>query len=123
MRISDWSSDVCSSDLTYTYALLALEKLDKPLKGTIELHLTYDEEAGGAIGPQWLLEQGISKPDYAFSAGFSYAVTTAHNGCLPLEVTVNGKSAHAARTDTGHDAKEATVPALQALSAFHAKRS
>src|SRR3546814_16202494 len=109
MRISDWSSDVCSSDLTYTYALLALEKLAKPIKGTIELHLTYDEEAGGAIGPQWLLEQGISKPDYAFSAGFSYAVTTAHKGCLHLAVTVNGNSAHTARPPTDTAALEAAA--------------
>ena len=45
------------------YALLALEKLAKPIKGTIELHLTYDEEAGGAIGPQTeaidQLQQGL----------------------------------------------------------------
>jgi len=110
---------VSKSDfVTYAYALLALEKLGQPLNGTIELHLTYDEEAGGAIGPQWLLQQGISKPDYAFSAGFSYAITTAHNGCLHLEVTVNGKSAHAARPDTGHDALEAATKILTALYAY-----
>ncbi|WP_370153899.1 ArgE/DapE family deacylase [Ferrovibrio sp.] len=110
---------VSKSDfVTYAYALLALEKLGRPLKGSVELHLTYDEEAGGAIGPQWLIEQGISQPDYAFSAGFSYAVTTAHNGCLHLEVTVNGKSAHAARPDTGHDALEAAVQVLNALYAY-----
>lgn len=110
---------VSKSDfVTYAYALLALEKAGTGLNGTVELHLTYDEEAGGAIGPQWLLEQGISKPDYAFSAGFSYAVTTAHNGCLHLEVTVNGKSAHAARPDTGHDALEAATKILNALYAY-----
>jgi acetylornithine deacetylase/succinyl-diaminopimelate desuccinylase family protein len=110
---------VSKSDfVTYVYALLALQNLGRALKGTVELHLTYDEEAGGAIGPQWLLEQGISKPDYAFSAGFSYAVTTAHNGCLHLEVAVNGKSAHAARPDTGHDALEAAVQVLNALYAY-----
>lgn len=112
---------VSKSDfVTYSYALLALEALSKKLNGSIELHLTYDEEAGGAIGPQWLLEQGISKPDYAFSAGFSYAITTAHNGCLHLEVTVNGKSAHAARPDTGHDALEAATKVLQALYTYRA---
>lgn len=112
---------VSKSDfVTYAYALLALEALGRTLNGSIELHLTYDEEAGGAIGPQWLLEQGISKPDYAFSAGFSYAITTAHNGCLHLEVTVNGKSAHAARPDTGHDALEAATKVLQALYNYRA---
>ena len=110
---------VSKSDfVTYAYALLALQKLGKPLKGSIELHLTYDEEVGGGIGPEWILKTGLSKPDYAFSAGFSYAVTTAHNGCLHLEVIVNGKSAHAARPDTGHDALEAASKILTALYAY-----
>jgi succinyl-diaminopimelate desuccinylase len=110
---------VSKSDfVTYGFALLALKASGAKLKGSIELHLTYDEEAGGAIGPQWILETGLSKPDYAFSAGFSYAVTTAHNGCLHLEVTVSGLSAHAARPDTGHDALEATNRILTALYAY-----
>lgn len=110
---------VSKSDfVTYGFALLALKASGAKLKGSIELHLTYDEEAGGAIGPQWILETGLSKPDYAFSAGFSYAVTTAHNGCLHLEVTVSGLSAHAARPDTGHDALEAANRILTALYAY-----
>ncbi len=110
---------VSKSDfVTYSYALLALQKLGRPLKGSIELHLTYDEEVGGGIGPEWILKTGLSKPDYAFSAGFSYAVTTAHNGCLHLEVIVNGLSAHAARPDTGHDALEAANKILTALYAY-----
>ena len=32
------------------------------LSGTVELHITYDEEAGGEIGPRRLLEQGLSRP-------------------------------------------------------------
>jgi succinyl-diaminopimelate desuccinylase len=110
---------VSKSDfVTYAYALLALQKLGKPLNGSIELHLTYDEEVGGSIGPERILKTGLSKPDYAFSAGFSYAVTTAHNGCLHLEVIVNGLSAHAARPDTGHDALEAANKVLTALYAY-----
>lgn len=109
---------VSKSDFaTYAYALLALEKsgLDR---GTVELHLTYDEEAGGEIGPKWLLDEGISKPDYAIGAGFSYGVVTAHNGCLHLEVEVNGKSAHAALPSTGIDALEAATGVLNALYAL-----
>src|SRR5690606_8165530 len=91
---------VSKSDFaTYTYALLALQAAGaagaKP-KGTVELHFTYDAEAGGEIGPRWLLEQGLTQPDLCIGAGFSYNVVTAHNGCLHLEVTVSGKSAHAA---------------------------
>jgi succinyl-diaminopimelate desuccinylase len=107
---------VSKSDFaTYAYALLALKSVGVSLAGTAELHLTYDEEAGGAIGPKWLLEQGLAKPDFAISAGFSYGIVTAHNGCLHLEVLITGKSAHAARPETGHDALEAATRALRAL--------
>jgi succinyl-diaminopimelate desuccinylase len=111
---------VSKSDFaTYAYALLALKSLGAPLAGTVELHLTYDEEAGGAIGPRWLLDQGLTEPDYAISAGFSYGIVTAHNGCLHLEVLVTGKSAHAARPETGHDALEA---AARLLDVFYEHR-
>ncbi|EKV29226.1 Acetylornithine deacetylase [Caenispirillum salinarum AK4] len=114
---------VSKSDFaTYAYALKALEQTGaEGLRGTVELHLTYDEEAGGAIGPKWLLDEGISRPDYAVSAGFSYQVVTAHNGCLHLEVTVRGRSAHAAQPDSGVDAMEAATGILSALYAGRAR--
>jgi acetylornithine deacetylase/succinyl-diaminopimelate desuccinylase-like protein len=112
---------VSKSDFaTYSFALLALETLDVPFAGAVELHFTYDEEAGGNIGPRRLLELGVTRPDFAISAGFSYSVVTAHNGCLHLEVDVRGKSAHAARPDTGHDALEAATRILSALYAHRA---
>jgi acetylornithine deacetylase/succinyl-diaminopimelate desuccinylase family protein len=110
---------VSKSDFaTYAYALLALKAHPAGLDGTIELHFTYDEETGGAIGPEWLLSQGISRPDFAVSAGFSYAITTAHNGCLHLEVECVGKSAHAARPETGYDALHAATDVMGALYAL-----
>ncbi len=110
---------VSKSDFaTYAWALLALRALDRPLGGTVELHFTYDEEVGGGIGPEWLIAQGLTKPDYALSAGFSYGVVTAHNGCLHLEVRVHGKIAHAALPHTGVDALEAATALLQRLYAY-----
>jgi acetylornithine deacetylase/succinyl-diaminopimelate desuccinylase family protein len=107
---------VSKSDFaTYIFALKALEQSRAPLAGTIELHFTYDEEAGGEMGPKWLLDQGLTRPDLAISAGFSYAVVTAHNGCLHLEVQVSGRSAHAARPESGVDALEAANAILTAL--------
>jgi acetylornithine deacetylase/succinyl-diaminopimelate desuccinylase-like protein len=109
---------VSKSDFaTYAFALKALEESALPLDGGIELHFTYDEEAGGMIGPKWLVDQGLTKADYAISAGFSYAITVAHNGCLHLEVVLRGKQAHAAMPATGRDALEAAVPVLQAVYA------
>jgi succinyl-diaminopimelate desuccinylase len=107
---------VSKSDFaTYGFALLALKDNPAGLDGTVELHITYDEEAGGYLGPKWLLDEKITKPDYAISAGFSYAVVTAHNGVLHLEITVHGKQAHAAMPDTGSDALEAATKLLVAL--------
>jgi succinyl-diaminopimelate desuccinylase len=110
---------VSKSDFaTYAFALRALEASGLPLAGTVELHLTYDEESGGLVGPAWLLEQNITKPDYVISAGFSYDVVVAHNGCLHLEVRVEGRSAHAARPDSGVDALEAATRLLSSLYAL-----
>jgi acetylornithine deacetylase/succinyl-diaminopimelate desuccinylase-like protein len=112
---------VSKSDFaTYGIALKALKEARVPLKGAVELHLTYDEEIGGDIGPGWILKQGLSKPDYAICAAFAYDVVTAHNGVLHLEVTVRGKSAHAAWSETGHDALFASVRVLEALYAYRA---
>ncbi len=110
---------VSKSDFaTYTWTLLALKAAAArglKLNGTLELHFTYDEETGGEIGPKWLLEEGISKPDFAIAAGFSYSIVTAHNGCLHLEVVVTGKQAHAAMPHTGIDALDAATLILRAL--------
>jgi len=110
---------VSKSDFAaYAWALLALKASRAPRRGTVELHFTYDEETGGEIGPAWLLAEGISRPDYAIGAGFSYAVVTAHNGCLHLEVEVHGRSAHAAKPATGIDALEAATTILGRLYAW-----
>jgi acetylornithine deacetylase/succinyl-diaminopimelate desuccinylase family protein len=113
---------VSKSDIaTYGFALLALMDSPAGLDGTIELHITYDEEAGGYLGPKWLLDEKITKPDLAISAGFSYAVVTAHCGVVHIEVTVHGKQAHAAMPDTGADALEAASHVLTALYAERKK--
>lgn len=122
---------VSKSDFaTYAYALRALQEWERAghsLNGTVELHFTYDEEVGGEIGPRWLLEQRLSRPDYVICAGFSYAVTTAHNGCLHLEVTVRGKQGHAAMPESGIDALAATTGILKSIydsrEALKARRS
>ena len=112
---------VSKSDIaTYTYALAALRAKGASgaaLNGVVELHFTYDEEFGGLAGPGWLLEHKLTRPDFAIAASFSYAVVTAHNGCLQLEVTVHGKSGHGAMPETGRDAFRAGVAILNAIYA------
>jgi succinyl-diaminopimelate desuccinylase len=107
---------VSKSDFaTYIFAVRALEALQAPLKGGVELHFTYDEEFGGLLGPGWLLEQKLTQPDLVIAAGFSYQVVTAHNACLQLEATVHGKAGHGAMPETAHDALQAATRILNAI--------
>ncbi|MEZ5836618.1 MAG: M20/M25/M40 family metallo-hydrolase [Geminicoccaceae bacterium] len=110
---------VSKSDIaSYAWALKALIDTRVALGGTVELHITYDEEIGGHTGPEHILSAGLSSPDFAICAAFSYAVVTAHNGCLHLEVQVKGRSAHAAMPDSGHDAIRAAARVIDAVYAY-----
>ncbi len=105
---------------TFTFATRAIQALQAAgatLNGNVELYFTYDEEFGGELGPGWLLKNGLVKADLLLAAGFSYQVITGHNGCLQMEVTVHGKSGHAAVPETGVDALQAATRVLNALYA------
>ena len=110
---------VSKSDIAgFTFALDALkaaERAGAKLNGNVELHLTYDEEFGGLLGPGYLLEQKATKPDYVIGASFSYTIVTAHNGCLQFEVTVHGTATHGSMPETGHDALQAANAILNAI--------
>jgi succinyl-diaminopimelate desuccinylase len=115
-RIWGRAAAVSKCDIaSFTFAIRALESLGAPLRGGVELHVTYDEEFGGEVGPGWLLDQGLTRPDLMIAAGFSYQVVVAHNGCLQMEVTVHGDMAHAAIPDSGTDALQGAVHILNAL--------
>jgi acetylornithine deacetylase/succinyl-diaminopimelate desuccinylase-like protein len=102
---------------TYISALNALRELHKtqPLRGTVELMFTYDEEFGGELGPGWLLKNNLTRPDMVIAAGFSYAVITAHNGALHLEISVYGRGAHVAEQSSGIDALRAAHGIMSVL--------
>ncbi|WP_226581836.1 M20/M25/M40 family metallo-hydrolase [Acuticoccus sediminis] len=98
----------------YVFALAALERLDG-LSGSVELHITSDEETGGFLGPAFLLGQDLTKPDAVIGAGTAYQVITGQEGVLHLEVLLRGIQAHASRPQDGRDALEAAVPILARL--------
>ena len=121
-KIYGRATAVSKSDIaSFTFAIRALESLGAKLAGSVELHVTYDEEFGGEVGPAWLLKKGLTKPDLMIAAGFSYQVVVAHNGCLQLEVTVHGDMAHAAIPDSGTDALQGATHILNALYALNAE--
>ncbi|WMS42173.1 M20/M25/M40 family metallo-hydrolase [Acuticoccus sp. MNP-M23] len=85
--------------------------------GTLELHVTSDEEGGGFLGPQFLLGQSLTEPDAVIAAGTAYQVVTGQQGVLHLEVLLRGQQAHASRPQDGRDAIRAAVPLMAALHA------
>ncbi|MEP7084697.1 MAG: M20/M25/M40 family metallo-hydrolase, partial [Betaproteobacteria bacterium] len=120
-RLYGRAAAVSKSDFaTFTFALNALRQMEREgvdFNGNVELHFTYDEEFGGEMGPGWLLRQQLTRPDLVIGPGFSYAIVTAHNGALHLEVTLHGKAAHVADQKSGADALRAATAVLQALYA------
>ena len=101
----------------YVFALVALKTVNPPLAGTVELHITYDHETGGALGVPWLLEQGVVNPDYAICPGGAWTIVTRHHGALRLAIEVRG---HGQGETTGAEATQATARVLDALYALRA---
>lgn len=96
----------------YAFALEALIESGISLAGNIELHLTFDGEGGGALGPKWLLENQVVAPDFVIGGGLAHAVVTHVNGVLRLEVELRGKPTPAHRVREGEDALEAATHLL-----------
>lgn len=102
----------------YVFAIEALGQeaaAGAALAGTVELHVTADEETGGFLGPAFLLGHGLTRPDAVIASGTSYQVIVGQQGVLHLEVILRGRQAHASRPEDGVDALAAAVPLLAAV--------
>lgn len=100
------------------FAILALAETEVPLHGSIELHISFDGENGGALGARWLLSEGLVAPDMAIAGGPAYAVATHSTGTMMIDVEVRGKAAPSHAPAQGHDALEAASHALSRLYQF-----
>jgi len=107
---------------TYVFALLALKeaaaKAQGHLAGAVELHVTYDNEAGGSMGPALLLNELLTRPHYAISTGSAGNIVVAHTGSLHLEITLSRKPSGGIPPQTGTggvgDATRSMLTALYA---------
>jgi acetylornithine deacetylase/succinyl-diaminopimelate desuccinylase family protein len=101
----------------YAYVLAALARAGFEPTGSILLVASADEETGGRLGVEYLLESGAIAPDYAIVEGQCHAVWVAANGCLHLRISIRGRAAHAATPERGIDAIEEAQAVLSALYA------
>ncbi len=97
----------------YVFALVALKSVASELGGAVEIHITYDYQTGGAMGVPWLIENGVSNPDYAICPGGTWSIVTRHHGALRLAVEVRSQAGAA-------EAGQATARVLDALYALRA---
>ena len=56
---------------------------------------------GGVRGGVVAISLSMSSTTHRYSSARRFAIVTAHDGCLHLEVTVSSKQAHAAMPETG----------------------
>lgn len=94
----------------YAFALRALIDAGAAFGGRVELHVSCDGQLGGTLGPKWLLDNGVSKPDYVIAAGSTYRIVTHAPGSLMLSVELSAQAESA-------DVVGAAIKILSALSA------
>jgi len=112
--VSDGKGDLAA----YLFALRALAEVADDLQGSVELHLTFDEVAGGELGAKWILAAMADKPALAIVPGVARAMGTESTAVLNLAVEIQGRAAPAGQPRSGADALEATAPVLAALYAY-----
>ena len=121
----DWlygrgSDDMKDSIASLLFAILAIRETGAQPNFNIECSFTCDEEIGGDLGAGEVVRKGLVQADYAVNCEGSTGLTicNGHHGVLWLEVTVHGKSAHAAHPHSGLNAFEKTAELVTALQSL-----
>src|SRR5690625_2322661 len=105
------------------FALKCLIDLGIELKGTVQLHSTIEEEAGGGLGALACLDDGYVTDGYVTSEPFHLNVCISHAGIMYFRVFVKGKSAHAAHSQEGVNAISKMYKVFHALEQLEEKRA
>jgi succinyl-diaminopimelate desuccinylase len=90
------SADAKGCAAAMLMAARAIEKAGIRLLGQLDVAIVSDEETGGAMGTQWLLDNGVLRPDFALIGEItSNRVAIAEKGMLIFSLTTSGRTAHA----------------------------
>lgn len=96
-------------------AAFAATLVDRPLHGSYIFTADVREEVDGPEGIQTLLARGL-RADYGVSGeATALDVALGHRGKVQLDVTVSGRSSHAATPNAGKNAVYEAIPFLTAL--------
>lgn len=100
------------------FALLALRDVGAKLKGSIELHISFDGERGGILGAKWMIAEGIAQPDFAIVGGPARGLVLQSAGSMSMTIEVTGQASPSFGPDSGADAIDAATQALSRLFQF-----
>ena len=90
------SADAKGCAAAMLMAARALERAGIELNGELDVAIVSDEETGGSIGTQYLLEIEALTPDLAVIGEItSNRIAIAEKGLLALTLTTHGRTAHA----------------------------
>lgn len=112
------SSDMKGGLVAMLFALLALKACGLKLKGRIAFSLVPDEESGGRLGTQHLIESGLlpqSSLGMLMPEPTSSVIWSANKGALTLKVEIKGKSSHVGLEHRGKNAFEQMVEIAHSL--------
>jgi len=112
------SSDMKGGLVALLFALLAIKECGLKLKGRIAFSFVPDEESGGRLGTQYLIQSGLlSRPSLGMlmPEPTSGVIWSANKGALTFKVEVKGKSAHVGLEHEGENAFEKMVEIAHSL--------
>jgi succinyl-diaminopimelate desuccinylase len=90
------SADAKGCAAAMLMAAKALQKAGIELEGELDIAIVSDEETAGAVGTQYLFDEGILKPDFAVIGEItSNRVAIAEKGLLVFILNTYGRTAHA----------------------------
>ena len=90
------SADAKGCAAAMVMSVRAIEKAGIELQGELDVAIVSDEETGGAVGTQWLLEEGVLEPDFAVIGEItSNRIAIAEKGMLVFALATKGRTAHA----------------------------
>jgi len=90
------SADAKGCAAAMLMAARVIEKAGINLSGALDVVIVSDEETGGSMGTQYLLDQGALKPNAAIIGEItSNRIAIAEKGMLVFVLTTSGRTAHA----------------------------
>ena len=97
------SSDMKGAVAAMIYSLILIKRAGVELDGDLYFTGVIGEESGGT-GTRFLMNNGF-KPDYAIvGEPTSLGIANSHKGCFLVDVTIEGKAAHASIPEKGSNA-------------------